>query len=171
VKRFRFIGVLAMLAAVALAVGACGSDEDESGSGSEAQEEESAGGGGGGGSAEGGGAGSTVELSATEFAFDPANPKVQKAGKVRFRVTNDGQTVHALEVEGKGVEAETEEIQPGQSDTLTADLSKPGTYELYCPIGNHKAQGMEGKVTVAGGGSGSSGSKEEDDSGGGGGGY
>jgi uncharacterized cupredoxin-like copper-binding protein len=149
--------------AAALLLGACGEDEEEGASTSEAPKTEQR--------ASGGGkAGATVKLSATEFKFDPADPKIAKAGKVKFEVTNDGQAVHALEVEGQGVEVETEEIQPGQSATLTADLSKPGTYEMYCPIGNHKQQGMEGKIAVAGGGSGSDDKGGEDDSGGGGGG-
>jgi uncharacterized cupredoxin-like copper-binding protein len=25
---------------------------------------------------------------------------------------------------------------------------KPGKYEFYCPIANHKALGMEGEITV-----------------------
>ncbi len=36
---------------------------------------------------------------------------------------------------------------PGSSGTLTVDL-KPGTYEFYCPVANHKEMGMEGEITV-----------------------
>jgi uncharacterized cupredoxin-like copper-binding protein len=163
---FRLIGVVAVAAGVLL--GGCGSDDDGGSSGSSAQKTETT-------SAGGGGAGATVNVSETEFKIDPANLKVAKAGKVKFQATNDGQIVHALEVEGPGDEAETEQIQPGQSATVSADLSKAGTYEMYCPVGNHRQQGMEGKVTVPGGGSGTSTSGEddkggEDDSGGGGGG-
>jgi len=157
VRRVRWIGVVAI--AAALFVGACGDDSEEesSGAGSGSTQEESSTGGGGGG-------GSTVRISASEFKFDPANPKVAKAGKVKFELSNDGQFPHALEVEGPGGEAETETIQPGESATLEADLSKPGSYTMYCPVGNHRDQGMEGKITVAGGGSGgsSSSSKEEE---------
>jgi uncharacterized cupredoxin-like copper-binding protein len=28
-------------------------------------------------------------------------------------------------------------------------LDKPGRYEMYCPVGNHKEQGMEGTVVVS----------------------
>ena len=69
-------------------------------------------------------------------------------------VKNDGQIAHALEVEGPNGEAKTGTIDPGSSATLTVDLSKPGTYEMYCPIDNHKGMGMKGTVVVAGGGSG-----------------
>ena len=40
------------------------------------------------------------------------------------------------------------DLSPGQSGVLTVDLSKPGTYEFYCPVGNHREQGMEGTITV-----------------------
>jgi uncharacterized cupredoxin-like copper-binding protein len=71
-----------------------------------------------------------------------------QAGKVSFDVVNAGNTTHALEVEGPSGEVETEEIAAGDSATLQVDLSKPGSYEMYCPIANHKERGMEGEVTV-----------------------
>jgi uncharacterized cupredoxin-like copper-binding protein len=82
---------------------------------------------------------------------------------VAFKIKNDGEIVHALEVEGPKGEVETEAIQPGKSATLEADLSKAGSYEWYCPIGNHRQQGMGGRISVAGGGSG--GATTGDDSG------
>ena len=138
-----------VLLAGALVLAGCGGDgNDDSGSGS-AQ---------------------TVKLSATEFKFTPSGPSVDTAGKVTFDVSNDGSVDHALEVEGPNGEVETEPIAAGQSAKLTVDLSKPGKYEMYCPVGNHKEMGMEGTVTVAGG-SGSSGGGSEDSSSGGSGGY
>jgi plastocyanin len=94
----------------------------------------------------GGGAGGSVDISETEFKLDPADPTVS-AGSVTFNVTNDGGVTHALEVEGNGVEEETDDISGGQSAKLTVDL-QPGTYEIYCPIDSHKDQGMEGTLTV-----------------------
>jgi uncharacterized cupredoxin-like copper-binding protein len=64
-------------------------------------------------------------------------------------VTNDGQVTHNLEVEGPNGEQELpSDLAPGDSGTLTVDLSKPGTYEFYCPVDNHKQMGMEGEITV-----------------------
>jgi plastocyanin len=72
------------------------------------------------------------------------------AGTVRFAITNSGSIPHGFEVEGGGIEKEIETIQPGRSDTLTLTL-KPGTYEVYCPVGedSHKKLGMETHLQVA----------------------
>ena len=92
------------------------------------------------------GGGETVDISETEYKLDPADATV-KAGTVTFNVANDGQTVHNLEVEGDGVEEETETLQPGDTGRLTVDL-EPGTYEMYCSIDGHEDLGMKGELTV-----------------------
>jgi plastocyanin len=73
------------------------------------------------------------------------------AGTVTFTVANVGTIPHAFEVEGEGIEQETAVIQPGSSATLTLTL-KPGTYEVYCPVGedSHKKLGMETHLKVGG---------------------
>ena len=79
----------------------------------------------------------TIELSTTEFA----------PGTYTFVATNNGQTTHALEIEGQGLEEETEDIAPGNSASLSVTL-EAGEYEFYCPVGNHKDMGMELDITV-----------------------
>jgi plastocyanin len=98
----------------------------------------------------------TIRVKETEFALKPAEITLQKPGTYLFKAVNSGGTVHALEVEGQGIEEETEEIQPGQSAELKVKL-KTGTYELYCPVDGHKEEGMEGKVIVKEGSGGSGG--------------
>jgi uncharacterized cupredoxin-like copper-binding protein len=92
----------------------------------------------------------TVKISEKEFSLDPSKVSIAKPETVAFHVTNNGQIAHALEIEGNGVEQETETIEPGQTATLTVHLSKTGSYELYCPIDGHKDKGMEGDLTVGG---------------------
>jgi uncharacterized cupredoxin-like copper-binding protein len=133
-------GSLAMLAiclALPLALASCGDDDDDTTAQNGATTTEGAAG------------SSTVAVSETEYKLDPTNPAVEP-GTVTFQISNDGAQVHALEVEGPGGESETEDIQPGESASLTVDLSQPGTYEWYCPIANHKELGMEGEIKVAG---------------------
>ncbi len=74
---------------------------------------------------------------------------MDEAGVVEFRVQNAGSVPHALEVESEDLEEETEEIAPGESATLKVELAE-GTYELYCPVGDHEAQGMTGELIVGG---------------------
>src|SRR3989449_1072015 len=71
------------------------------------------------------------------------------AGPVSFTVTNAGSIPHAFEVEGQGIERETELIQPASTAPLPLTL-KVGTYEVYCPVGedSHKKLGMETHLKV-----------------------
>ena len=90
-----------------------------------------------------------VEVTLSEWTVRLSSATVP-AGPVAFTVTNSGSIPHALEVEGQGTEQQTPLIQPGSSATLTLTLT-PGTYEVYCPVGedSHKKLGMETHLKVA----------------------
>jgi uncharacterized cupredoxin-like copper-binding protein len=94
------------------------------------------------------GAGGTVSLSATDFKFTPSDPTV-KSGNVTFTEQNNGQVTHSLEIENvNGQDKELEgTVAPGQTGTLAVNL-KPGKYEFYCPVDNHRGMGMTGEITV-----------------------
>jgi uncharacterized cupredoxin-like copper-binding protein len=92
----------------------------------------------------------TVSVSEKEFSIMPRSISVTKTGTYAFKVTNDGQISHALEIEGQGIEQKTGTIQPGTSATLTVDLAKNGSYEVYCPIDDHRSKGMEASLAVGG---------------------
>jgi uncharacterized cupredoxin-like copper-binding protein len=96
----------------------------------------------------------TIQISEKEYALTPSAVTVSKTGTYAFKVTNNGSTTHALEVEGMGVETKSSHIQPGSSATIQVTLSKNGTYQMYCPIDGHKQEGMKGDVTVGNGSSG-----------------
>ena len=44
--------------------------------------------------------------------------------------------------------ARTEQVSAGNSTSVEFTPDKPGTYEYYCSVGNHRAQGMVGKLIV-----------------------
>jgi uncharacterized cupredoxin-like copper-binding protein len=141
------------VAVVGLAFAACGDDDDNGGSNAPGgsgrygsantteQEETQAQAGGG----------TTLRLSADPggaLKFDKSS-LTANAGEVTIALTNPASATapHAVEIEGQGVEEESDTIQPGESANVTAQL-EPGTYEFYCPVGNHKDAGMEGTLTV-----------------------
>ena len=134
--------IAALVAAFALA--ACGDDDDddETTAASEttaetttSEDQASSGG------------GETIAISESDYKLDPSDPTA-KAGTITFELTNDGQAPHNLEVEGNGVEEELpNDLAPGDSGELSVDL-EPGDYTMYCPVGDHREQGMEGTVTV-----------------------
>ncbi len=139
---------LALLAALAVPlVAGCGGEEDKGGEKTGGTSEQEA-------KQPAGKPVATVTVSETEYKLRPSSPAVPKAGVVEFTARNDGKIDHSLEVEGPGGEAETKVLKAGQSAKVKVDLSKPGTYTMYCPVGNHRQLGMVGKVKVAGGGSG-----------------
>ena len=96
----------------------------------------------------------TISLSEKEFSITPKAISVPKTGTYTFAVKNDGKITHSLEVKGNGVEQTAGDIQPGGSTTLTVNLSKKGSYEVYCPIDGHRKLGMESSAAVGGGGAG-----------------
>lgn len=95
-----------------------------------------------------------VQVSLTDFSIEM--PETLPAGPTTFRVSNDGAVEHNFEVEGQGLEEELEEnLAPGDTGTLQVDL-EPGTYEIYCPVGDHDDRGMRMELTVEAGGGGGS---------------
>lgn len=140
------IAIAGTIALGALPLAGCGDDDGKGGGPYGGGGTQSAGAGKDGGTATTGGG---VTITETEFALDPANPTVAP-GQVTFEAVNDGETEHALEVEGPSGEKETHPIAPGGSATLSIDLSRPGNYKMYCPVANHEQLGMVGKVRVKG---------------------
>ena len=128
--------LIPLVASAALALAGCGGEEASDDDGAATS-----------------GAAQTVEIRETEFALTPDSVTLDAAGTYTFRAVNDGSVDHALEIEGNGVEDETETLAAGESGEVTVELEE-GTYELYCPVGNHKDQGMVGRVVVGAGGAG-----------------
>ncbi len=90
-----------------------------------------------------------VKVTEKEFSLAPSTKQVA-AGKVTFVAVNKGKFPHALAIAGKGVKAKTAVLAPGTSARLTVTL-KSGSYNVWCPVGNHAALGMKLALEVGGG--------------------
>ncbi|MBI2864792.1 MAG: cupredoxin domain-containing protein [Chloroflexi bacterium] len=88
-----------------------------------------------------------VKLSMGDFFYDPKEVTV-KAGRVRFVLTNVGQTAHRFAVRGEGgFDQSSKNVGAGRESTFEIDLG-PGTYKMGCTLGDHEKRGSVGKITV-----------------------
>jgi uncharacterized cupredoxin-like copper-binding protein len=137
----RFIAVAAVPAAlVALAIAGCGGSSSSSSTTSS-----------GAASTQPSGGGQTIRTSADpNGALKFAQTSLSAmSGSVTIDMSNPSSSgsEHGIAIEGNGVDQDGTIVQPGSMATVTANL-KPGKYEFYCPFDGHKAQGMEGTLTV-----------------------
>ncbi len=85
-------------------------------------------------------------LDATEFAFSLAEIKIKKGDTVKITLTNSGKMPHDWVVDEFNIR--TKQIKNGETDTITFVADKTGTFEYYCSVGKHRANGMAGKLMV-----------------------
>jgi uncharacterized cupredoxin-like copper-binding protein len=108
--------------------------------------------GGGGGSGGGGGtsSGRTINVDATEFAFNP-NAFTGKVGeKITFKVTNKGTVDHNFVVlmPDGSKELANMTVKVGTTNSLDFTPSAAGDYVIECNIAGHKEAGMVGRLSV-----------------------
>jgi plastocyanin len=126
-----------ILTTVVVAFAACSSSSGSSTSGSSAPV-----------SASGSVAGTAVMVTETEFTIKLSRTHFTP-GVYTFVTRDSGSITHALEIDGPGVhDKASSNINPGQSTQLTVMLRK-GTYDVWCPIANHKQLGMNTSITVS----------------------
>jgi plastocyanin len=89
----------------------------------------------------------TVTVGLADFSID-LSEETFTPGTYTFVVEQQGAMAHALAIEGPGVAEETGIINPGgPAEELTVTL-EPGTYELWCPVANHRQMGMALTIEV-----------------------
>jgi plastocyanin len=129
--RRRLTGVLGTLLCAGLLFAACGGDS-------------------GGGSSSGytppkGPSVQTLDIHAGNFYFKPDKLDAQ-AGITTIKLTDDG-GIHTLVFDGAFPGFQLEVSGGGDTSSGKVDL-KAGKYTFYCNITGHRAQGMEGTITV-----------------------
>lgn len=126
----RRVAVLALAAAAALALGGCASGQTPAGAAGATQA-----------------VGTPIQVKEHEYAI-VLSQDTFTAGAYAFELSNDGTVVHNLNISGPGIKGtHSGDIMPGKTSVLNVTL-EPGTYELWCSIGNHRANGMDITITV-----------------------
>ena len=91
-----------------------------------------------------------LQITAKEnpYAFEPSELETD-SGAITIEMTSPEnlKAPHAVSIEGNGVNENGNVVQPGAVGEVTADL-EAGEYTYYCPVGDHREQGMEGTLTV-----------------------
>lgn len=109
-----------------------------------------------------GGPSTTIDVTMTDFQFQPSQFTVPAGQEITFKSSNNGAVVHNFVIMELGTSAgdffdeedvpnvfwETE-LQPGGSTTTTFTApSEPGEYQVICRTEGHIVSGMTAKLTV-----------------------
>lgn len=119
----------------------------------------------------GGGAATEIDANLKEFAFDPTTWEVAAGETITINLQNDGSVEHEWVLLQPGVTIDSEadlpeteeellsdfvywedEVEPGDSKSLTFVAPELGEYQIICAIPGHFDAGMEGTLTVVDGG-------------------
>jgi uncharacterized cupredoxin-like copper-binding protein len=92
-------------------------------------------------------AGGTLTATEKDFSIALTSDSVPP-GTYQLTVDNAGKATHSLSIKGPGgVDMTSDTLQGGDSTTMTVTL-QAGKYDVWCPIGNHRAMGMDTTLTV-----------------------
>jgi len=109
-----------------------------------------------------GGASNTINVTMTDFQFQPSQFTVPAGQEIAFSSTNSGAVVHNFVIMKLGTTAgemfdeedipnvywEVELLPGGSTDTSFTAPSEPGDYEVVCRTEGHIVSGMTAKLTV-----------------------
>lgn len=87
----------------------------------------------------------TFNVEGGGFYFNPKEIRVKKGDTVKIAFTNKMGT-HDWVIDE--FNARTKVLGAGQTETIQFVADKTGTFEYYCSVGNHRAQGMKGNLIV-----------------------
>jgi uncharacterized cupredoxin-like copper-binding protein len=147
VRRRRGFAVALPIAAAAVALTAAGCSSGSSSSGASSPGSSAA----PSAAASGAAVGASTAVTATETEFHIAlSKKSFSPGTYKFTAVDKGHLQHNLVINGPGVNmAKTAGLlSPGQSASVTVTL-RQGSYDIFCGVPGHKAEGMNVNITVS----------------------
>lgn len=95
----------------------------------------------------------TVNVDLMDFSLAPNAITVRAGEKVKFNLVNKGVRPHDVAI-GKGTNVTYEvvagagNVAGGTSGSGEFTFTDAGDYDMWCPVGNHRAQGMVGTFKV-----------------------
>jgi plastocyanin len=84
-------------------------------------------------------------LDSFSYGYSETEIRVKEGDTVTINLTNSG-GYHDWVIDE--FNAATAKIRQGETTSVTFVADKTGTFEFYCSIGNHRAEGMVGKLIV-----------------------
>lgn len=84
-------------------------------------------------------------VTGSNYKFEPSTLAVKKGDKVKITFKNAG-GFHDLVIDKFNVK--TPIIKSGDQASIEFTADKTGTFQYYCSVGNHRAMGMVGTLTV-----------------------
>ena len=110
----------------------------------------------------GGGPSTSIDVTMTDFQFQPSQYTVPADQEIAFRATNNGAVVHNFVIMKLGTSAgdffddadipnvywEVELLPGASTDSSFTAPSEPGEYQVVCRTEGHIASGMVAKLIV-----------------------
>ena len=86
-----------------------------------------------------------IEVEAGSFYYEPNEIRVKQGDKVRI-VMNSVSMMHDFVIDELGVKMPV--VENGDTGTVEFTVDQRGTFEYYCSVGQHRAQGQVGTLIV-----------------------
>lgn len=87
----------------------------------------------------------TIEIEAGSFYYKPNELRVKKGEKIKL-VINSVDMMHDFNVDELGIKSEI--VKSGETGTVEFTADQTGTFEYYCSVGQHRANGQVGTLIV-----------------------
>ena len=91
----------------------------------------------------------SIQVTMTEFKFDPSNI-THASGNIVFWLVNSGSTQHDMSIRNSSGStiATSELVSAGDTQEFDVNNIAAGTYTFFCTQPGHEASGMRGTLTI-----------------------
>lgn len=91
-----------------------------------------------------------LAVTIADYRFIPSEIDAKAGQTVNLVITNHGEEEHGMEFDfPAGAVYLPSHVRPGETENFALNVpDKAGIFYFHCPVGNHYARGMEGRVVV-----------------------